>query len=104
MIFSNPDKVEEEIISEFKINKGNFNRGKEDPSWDIFCRAVVGLIYELHDRKFYGEDVGVLKILKKIANHPIGKALEDYYNCLYWQCSECIYDCYVANDLSAMDD
>lgn len=97
----NPDALAEEIVIRNNIPVGKFER-KNAPPWTEICYVYHNLIYDLHAEKFY-EDSDILAVMQLVVNHPIGKALEVYRNCLYWQSAECIYECYIANDLTVMD-
>lgn len=97
----NPDRMSYEIIERNQLTEGNFIRN-DPPSWTEICYVHHNLVYDLHAEKFYG-DKDILEVFKLVLNHPIGQALENYRNCLYWQSPECIYECYVHNDLHIMD-
>lgn len=99
----NPDKMVNEIIEENGIENGNFIRDEESPKSTPLSKVYIRLVYRLFIEKFYGDDKDALDVLRLVVNHPIGKLIEDYRNCLYWQSPECIYCCYVDNSLDAMD-
>lgn len=97
----NPDRMSYEIIERNGLVEGDFIR-QNPPSWTEICYVYHNLVYDLHAERFYG-DKDILEVFKLVLNHPIGQALENYRNCLYWQSAECIYECYVQNDLHVMD-
>ena len=96
----NPDKLSYEILKRSKIVEGKFDRDSK-LTYSGIGSVFHNLIYDLCQSKFYA-DKDVLEVLKLVYNHPIGIEIENYRNCLYWQSPECIYECYIANDLSVM--
>lgn len=98
----NPDKIADEIIEDNQIPNGNFVR-EGVPTWSIFSKVFYRLIRDLYDAKFY-PGKSLVELIVIVMNHPIGKAIDDYGTCLYWQSPECIFQCYINNDLDIMDE
>lgn len=96
----NPDRMSYEILARSNLKNGDFFR-EEKVKFQGIAGVFHNLIYDLNAEGFYkGKDI--MEIFRIVYNHPIGIEIENYRNCLYWQSPECVYECYVNNDLNVM--